>query len=542
MSEARKRLVSRQLNPLLTTLPAKFDTIYDYQIDAITEIVDAYDNGAKVVVLDAPTGSGKTLVAECVRRMLETRACYVCHNKDLQAQFAGDFGYSKILYGRANYTPTKPQIVSVTCSDCTQQKDRPCSLCYEPRSCPYQLAKGDAIHSPVPVLNSAYWLNETQSPKSRFRNTGLVVLDEADTFESVLMGQVEVYVSERRQLQHDIQPPEKLTKGEVYGKWCDHALEQLQPDLDNLLQLDMPDMRQLRELRRLSGMVETILAMQTDLMNDSPWVYTGGAGSARRKGSEIAFKPVKVASFGKDRIWSKDRRFLLMSATIVSAQQVVESLGWTDDYKSVTVESQFHPRNRQVVVRPVADMTRKGATDAGFDAITGNIHSILRSDPERSRTVVHSVSYDLTMRIVRELRHSDRTVVSYRMAADRAGAITRYLDTPGAVLVAPSVDRGVDFFGDRCRTQILCKLPFLSLGDKQTSERLYNTHDGRVWYNVEIARTIMQMVGRGVRNTEDWCTAYVLDSTWQRWYREWNHLFPKWFRKGIRVESIGKIQ
>lgn len=534
----RKRLVSRTLNPLLTSLPPKFSQIYDYQVDAITEIVDCFDNGAKVVVLDAPTGSGKTLIAEIVRRMLETRACYVCHNKDLQTQFHSDFNYSKVLYGRSNYRPQKKQITDVTCEDCTQTADRSCPLCDSPGACPYQLAKRDAVKSPVPVLNSAYWLNETQHPRSRFANTGLVILDEADTMESVLMGQVEVYISERRQLQYSITPPAKLTKVETYGDWCDQTLALLQPDLDYLLTIDMPDLRQARELRRLAGLVETINSMKADLYNDSPWVYTGGAGSTKRRGQDISFKPVKVASFGKERIWNRDKRFLLMSATIVSPQQVLEGLGWTEDYGSVRVESQFHPRNRQVVVRPVANMTRKGATDESYSTLAGEIQRIVRSDAEQSRVLIHSVSYSLTARVVRDLGSLDRPVLSYRMASERSDAIRQYLLTDRAVLVAPSADRGVDLYGDRCRTQIICKLPFLSLGDKQTSERLYNTSDGGVWYNVEVARTLMQMVGRGVRNTEDWCTCYVLDSTWTRWYREWGHLFPKWFRKGIRVENV----
>src|SRR6266853_6542196 len=102
----REKLVSRELNPLLTSLPPKFNEIHDNQVDAVADIVDGYEAGYKLVVLEAPTGSGKTLIAECVRRILKTRATYVCHNKELQAQFQRDFPYSKVLFGRANYLPT----------------------------------------------------------------------------------------------------------------------------------------------------------------------------------------------------------------------------------------------------------------------------------------------------------------------------------------------------------------------------------------------------------------------------------------------------
>src|SRR2546423_12028209 len=51
-------------------LPDWFHTFRDHQINAIEEILDAYRSGASVVVLDAPTGSGKTLIAESVRQLL----------------------------------------------------------------------------------------------------------------------------------------------------------------------------------------------------------------------------------------------------------------------------------------------------------------------------------------------------------------------------------------------------------------------------------------------------------------------------------------
>ena len=41
-----------------------------HQAAAVEEIMDGYARGKKVMVLDAPVGSGKTLIAEMVRRRL----------------------------------------------------------------------------------------------------------------------------------------------------------------------------------------------------------------------------------------------------------------------------------------------------------------------------------------------------------------------------------------------------------------------------------------------------------------------------------------
>jgi ATP-dependent DNA helicase DinG len=538
----RTRLVNRDLNPLLTTLPAKFSTIHDYQIDAVGGIVEAFDDGVKVVVLDAPTGSGKTVIAEIVRRMLETRGVYVCHNKELQAQFAGDFKYSSVLYGRANYTPISSSLVSVTCEDCTWTRaSQSCAFCEDRSRCPYQIARNQAIHSPIPVLNSAYWLTETNHGKrstfadtrSTFADTGLAILDECDTVESVLMGQVEIYISAHRAEQYSISPPDKLTKDYAHVDWARRTADTLLPVLQRREDAKPGDIKGLRELRWLRNLVQNVSTMVEN--SDERWVYTGGAGSSRRTGENISFKPVQVARWGEERIWSRDKRFLLMSGTVVSPGMLLSGLGYDGDYRVVSMVSQFHAKNRQVVVRPVADMTRKGQTDDGKRAVSDAIAEILRFHAD-DRVLIHTVSYQLAELVSSGIQA--RPTFTYRNGTERARAISDFKRTGQAVLVAPSADRGVDLPGDLCRVQIILKVPYLSLGDKQTSERLYNTPDGKVWYNVQVARSIQQMVGRAVRSRNDWAVTYILDSDFVRWYRAWGHLFPAWFRKGIRFEQV----
>lgn len=525
-----KRLVSRELNPLLATLPPKFDTIYNYQIDAVEEIVSAFDSGYKLVALEAPTGSGKTFIAELTRRLLETRATYICHNKELQAQFARDFNYSAVLYGRTNYVPTG-NLQEVTCEDCTWTADKEtCLLCPVRAACPYIVAKNRAIRSPIPVLNSAYWLNETMGARSRFANTGLCILDEADTLEQVLMDQVEIYISDWKQRQYKIDPPEKMTKD--YLDWAEHALARLTLAIRRLDGSSL-DVKQNRELRSLLTTFNTVSIMAEDLRAEQPWVYTGGAGSTRRTGNTISFKPVKVDRFGLDRIWSRDKRFLIMAAVLPDI--TIQSLGWTQPYKRVMIESQFHARNRQVIVRPLATMTRKETNDGEYRKLRNAVSGLLSEQP--GKVLIHSVSYNLRDQLFATVRDSGRPAFSYSNANGRRAALQAYKDSANGVLLAPGLERGVDLPGDQCRMQIILKVPFLNLGDKQISERLYHTPDGKVWYNQHVATTIVQMVGRGVRSETDWCKAYILDATFIRWYREWGHLFPVWFRRAIRIES-----
>lgn len=527
----RERLVNRTLNPRLDNLPEKFQGFPEYQRAAITEIVEAFDLGATVVVCDAPTGSGKTVIAEAVRLMLGVDGAYVCHSKNLQDQFVGEFAYASVLYGRANYTPINP-IMDATCDDCTEN----CGLCPSKSVCPYQLAKMEAVRAPVAVINSALWLSAVQTPRHWLSRRGITVFDEADTLEGVLMGQAEIVISPRMQERYKIPPPARMTKTEAYGDWARGALERLRRAYRGVR--GDSDIRKAREKRRLGKLIENVELLLREQEEGREWVYTGGAGSDRRTGEYISFKPVSVESLGPTRIWRHSQRFLLMSGTVVSAGMMLRGLGYGGDYSEVRVPSQFPAKNRQVIVRPIADMTRAGQSSSPdcLNNLLKAIVSILESH-EGVRCLIHTVSYRLGKQISDALVGAvDRRVVTYADSAGKSAALAQYLAAPDAVLVAASLDRGVDLFDERCRVQIICKVPFLSLGDKQTAARLYS-EGGKVWYNVEVARTVQQMVGRGVRHASDYCVTYVLDSHFLKWRRDWGHLFPKWFDRAIRVET-----
>ena len=58
-----------------------------------------------------------------------------------------------------------------------------------------------------------------------------------------------------------------------------------------------------------------------------------------------------------------------------------------------------------------------------------------------------------------------REVFTYSEGRDKQATIRRYLAAEGAVIVAPSMDRGVDLPGDACRVCIVAKMPYMALAD-----------------------------------------------------------------------------
>ena len=100
-----------------------------------------------------------------------------------------------------------------------------------------------------------------------------------------------------------------------------------------------------------------------------------------------------------------------------------------------------------------------------------------------------------------------------------------------------ALNPGVDLPGDLCRVQVVMKMPFASLGDKQVARRLYSK-DGQLWYSVSTVRTLVQMTGRAMRSSDDWCTTYILDRQFvENVWKKSKRLLPKWWSDALRWDG-----
>jgi ATP-dependent DNA helicase DinG len=74
----------------------------DNQTKVLNEICEAFNSGYKYIILEAPTGFGKSAVAVSVAKTLGSS--YICTStKDLQTQYARDFSFIKVAKGKSNF-------------------------------------------------------------------------------------------------------------------------------------------------------------------------------------------------------------------------------------------------------------------------------------------------------------------------------------------------------------------------------------------------------------------------------------------------------
>jgi ATP-dependent DNA helicase DinG len=521
MPSTANDVVNRRVNPLLATLPRWVETFRPEQVRAIGQIAAALDD-VDVVVLDAPTGSGKTLIAETVRLMRRERGVYVCSSIGLQDQFARDFSYARVVKGRRNY-PTEGaarRFPYLSCDDCQWTRDSPkCQWCVSKRQCPYEMAKVEAIRAELAVVNSAYALTEWNGP-GRLAGRDLAIVDEADTFEGAVMNHVSVAISARRMAQYGWDAPDKVTVVDSWKEWLDHHV----PLADKMAASETVE----KEAKTLARLADSLRVVRHHLESGIPYAYTG---DTRR----VEWKPAYVGDYCKEAMWRHAKKWLLMSATVISSSSLLRGLGWDGRYTTVQVPSSFPAENRRVIVRGVGNMSRR-SKDTDFERLASEVRSLVEGVD--ARVVVHTVSYQLAGDIYERLQGLGRRVISYRMAGDRATAISEYTRTPRSVLVAATADRGVDLPDELCRRCIIVKVPYPNLGDRMVRMRAYMGSEGRAWYASATVRSIVQMAGRGVRHKDDWCETFILDSQFGEgvWSRS-RHLFPAWFREAMVWET-----
>lgn len=541
-----ERLTPARWSPL----PEWVTQIREHQWRAALEVVEAIENGAGLVFVDAPTGSGKTLLGDLIARLLGQPAIYLCTTKSLQDQVLEDYPYAAVLKGKANYRTMHKPFPEYTADDCdgSIEKDD-CSYCDPMVDCAYRVAKSRAIRSQLAVMNMAYWLREANLVRRpafslppdptasetatgrRRREGGLFILDECDTLEDQLLGFIEFSVSKRRARELGVEAPRKGSHKNTVRKWLrDELVPAIESVIAELRTNRTPE--NARKMRGYAQMLEDAQRVELEL-EDENWIR-----DYSQESTPLSYKPVTVDGYGPRMIWQHGGRMILMSATIISPEEMVETLGYTGEWAVVRVPMTFPVENRPIHVAPVANMVKKdGEEERGFPALLKAIGNILDKHPD-DRTLIHTVSYGRAEQIMRGMREHRRrrTFLTYRNASEREEVLAVYRNTPGAVLLAPSFERGIDLAGEDCRVQIVAKIPYPNMGDPRVSARSHGP-GGDAWIAVQTIRALVQMTGRGVRSADDYCTTYILDKQFVSnvWRRNKN-LFPAWWAEAVNLQ------
>lgn len=238
-----------------------------------------------------------------------------------------------------------------------------------------------------------------------------------------------------------------------------------------------------------------------------------------------------------------------MSGTIVAPEQFAQDLGldWNET-EFITMGSEIPPANRPIYFWPRGNMSFK-TKDQDTPKILNAISEI--REQFSGRMLVHTVSYELSRNLFSFLARMGYDVFTYAYAHEREGALKNLDAHPDGILLAPSMERGIDRKGDQGRLNVIPKVPYPNMKDRVVSRRMFQPtpREGELWYKLQTIRNIIQAYGRTNRGKMsqfdpiqnptgfDWSRTFILDESFKRLWAEVRAMVPDWFKAAFRTDT-----
>ena len=514
---------------------------------AIDACIDAFESGKKYFILEAGTGVGKSAVAATVGAYIEKYLPPSCEDtktgsnilttqKLLQDQYQRDFRHINSLKSSKNYQCTFHKKQS--CGESRQMlqtadKNSPffksCAF-----RCVYKKAKDKYIDDPHGVTNFSYFLTETRYSGKLPKKT-LLVIDEAHNVTEELSKFIEVTFSDRfAKTFVGIELPQKITPG-IFVKWVKNEyypkLETKIKEFNKGLEKysAVKDKLQSGEFAKLARQIDILTGHEQKVLNfillynKENWIMTE-VPAEDRSSRKVEFKPIDVAPYAEDYLYKMGQFVILMSATFVDIDKFASMAGINkNNYSSLVIPCPFPIENRPIIYSGIGKMAAK-EINFTLPKLAQAVREILKGH-KNDKGIIHCRSYKIAWYLKKNIR-SKRLLI--HDSTNRDEVLQKHISSKEpTVLLSPSMTEGVDLKQDLSRFQIICKVPFPYLGDKLVRKKM-NKWDW--WYDLQTAKTVIQSVGRSVRSESDSAVTYILDTSWERFYRKNKHLFGPEFK------------
>jgi Rad3-related DNA helicase len=166
-------------------------------------------------------------------------------------------------------------------------------------------------------------------------------------------------------------------------------------------------------------------------------------------------------------------------------------------------------------------------------AILASIEKILRKH-ENEKGIVHTQSYKLQQAVIEYFEnhpYGSRLLWHTNARGSRDETLRTHLESKApTVLLSPSMTEGLDLRDDLSRFQVIPKIPFPNLADPYVKAKKERDPS---WYQWQTALCLVQATGRSVRNADDHCISYILDSDFNHFFRNAEAILPQWWKDSI---------
>lgn len=531
------------------------------QMECIIEAVDAFINkGKKHVIIEAPTGVGKSLIGTTIHQVLrhmvlerqpysQFRTSISTPTKGLQDQYAAERAVSiDILKGKKNYRCHISPDLYYNAIPCRMAcRDGHCSK----RRCPYVLARNLWCNtSSLRCTNAAMMIEMCSTICMKPENRAdMLIMDECHKMPSTLLEHTIMEygckaveglrsIPEGKEVVSRVTDIVEYTKDYELGKlYClDGHLYQQFTELSDAIALVLEQLEELVEDERLTENQVMRLSEIIDVLHNLQ-DYCGIMSQTRatnfivqeKEEGLIRFKPVLPSDVSDFGLFRKADYIVHMSATICGIDSYARSLGIPrEHYHSIQIGNPIPIPNRKVNFMPIMKMSNN-IGDFEMRKLAESVDEIIAFHKNQTG-IIHTVSYDRALALqkfskYKHIIHVPRTRKALMDLMERA-----FQTKIPCVIASPAMEEGYDFKGDYSRFQILIKVPYDFLGDPLIAH--INSVDPSAYFRNAVLR-IIQMCGRSVRGVDDWAATYILDSSFETLMMRNPEFFPSWFTEAV---------
>ena len=523
-----------------------------HQEDALDRIAAAFDDGNDVVLVRAPTGSGKSLLARAICGTAKTHddtdhaaeavGSYYTTPQVSQLDDVGDDDLLEdfaIIRGKSNYDCILPEErnTPVDQAPCARKAGYDCSV---KDRCPYFANRNLAANRQIAAMTLAYFMQTAGSEV--FRKRDVCVIDEAhglaewaEMYATIDLGPYTVPVWD--ELSVPALTEQDVGSAEAAFHFAETAIDACEHRKDALLgqaELTASEVAERDRLQERIGELQWFREDYRDPESATEWLVDQAENRA------ITIKPLEPERYLHHTVWDRANRFALLSATILDKQAFCRQVGLDPaDVAMVDLPHTFPLENRRLYDVTCGRMTTEHR-DATLPRMAETIaHLMDEHDDEKG--LIHCHSYAIQDRLAELLRnHGKDARLWTHDSQDRDGTLAAWKrsDGPG-VLLSVKMEEALDLEGDLARWQVLCKAPFPNAGDARVAHRL--EQDRWAWYYRTTLRTVIQACGRVVRSPDDYGTTYVADDALLDVFERAQSTMPAWFQEQVDAMSVPKI-
>lgn len=505
-----------------------YQKVRELQERAINFILNSIDQGNKFIILDAGTGVGKSAIAKTIAtyysQVLSKKNYFLTTQRILQKQYINDFGGYNLgkniqsIFAANNYECTHcpgQQSCAETRSTLSYNTDSWADKC-KTLSCTYLSKKKNFVDSYLGLTNYSFFLSHSTNPET-IQHRDLIIHDECHNIEKELSSFVGFEItrdfcqllntsmvahSEKDTLFHWVKNNYKF----VVNK------KKIKADIDFE-----------RRPNQLNAEEVSMWTQYYDKLNNFIKYYEEDPDNwvVNSNYEWINFNPIDVSNFAHKKLFSYGDINILMSATVVNIARYAESLG-IEKFAQLTIDSPFSFDNRPVYYFPAGSMAMD-RIEKTLPVIVDHINQILDMH-NNEKGIIHCHSYKISSYIQKNIKN-DRLLFQDKNNRDYILQSHKNSNKP-TVLVSPSMTEGISLDDDLSRFQVICKLPYPYLGDELVKAR---KEKWNWWYSLETIKTLVQSIGRSIRNEDDVAVTYILDNSFDAFISKNRKLFPSAF-------------